>query len=61
MAKKGKENKKLLIMQDANKTGMAKFGKVSNTIDLGNKHSWAISNDNIDIAGDLRPISTIKY
>ncbi len=61
VAKRGELNKKLLKMEDADKTGIAKFAQVSNAIDLGSKHSWAMSNNNIDIAGDLRPISIIKY
>ncbi len=53
VAERGGENKELLAMENIDKTVMAKVAKVSNVINLRSKHSWAISNADIDTAGDL--------
>ena len=58
-AKKRRENRRLLVMKNVNKTAMAKVAKISSIIDFGNKYSWVISNANIDAAGDLR-LTSIK-
>ena len=39
MAKRDRENKKLLIIENIDKTTMAKVAKVSSTINLKSKHS----------------------
>ena len=55
------KNKKLLVMENAEKTVMAEIAKVSSVINLGHKHSWAISNTDIDATRDLRLIGIKKY
>ena len=52
MAEKGGENKRLLVIKNVDKTAMAEVTKMSSAIDLRNKHSWAISNADIDAIGD---------
>ena len=54
MAKRGKENKKWLIMKNIDSTAMAEVAKVLSIIDFEVKHNWAISNANINITRDLR-------
>ncbi len=61
VAEKGRENKELLAMENVDKTAMAEVAKVLSAIDLGSKHSWTISNTDIDAAGDLGLISIKKY
>ena len=61
VAEKGRKNKKLLAIENADKTAMAEVTKVSNAIDLGNKNSWAISNADINAARELRLIDIKKY
>ena len=61
MAEKDRENKELLTIKNVDKTAMAKFAKVLSAIDLRSKHSWAISNADIDVAGNLRLIGIKKY
>ena len=61
VAKKGGENKNLLAMENVNKTAMAEVAKVSSAIKLGSKHSWIISNADIDAAENLGLISIEKY
>ncbi len=58
MAERGGE---LLAMENADKTVIAEVAKVSSAINLGNKHSWAISNADIDVAGDLGLTGIKKY
>lgn len=40
---------------------MVKVAKVLIIINLNNKYSWAISNDNMDIIRDLKLICIKKY
>ena len=61
VAERGRENKKLLTMGNVDKTAMAEVAKVSSAIDLGNKHSWAISNADMDATRDLGLIGIKKY
>ena len=58
--KRGKKNRRPLIIGNVYKTIIAKVTKVLSTINLGNKYNWAISNANIDITGDLRLININK-
>ncbi len=58
VAKRGGE---LLAMENADKTVIAEVAKVSSVIDLGSKHSWAISNTDIDTAEDLGLTGIKKY
>ncbi len=51
----------LLVLENVNKTAIAEVAKVSNVIDLGSKYSWAISNTDINIAGDLGLTGIKKY
>ncbi len=51
----------LLAMENVDKTTISKVAKVSSTIVLRNKHSWAISNTDMDITKDLGLISIKKY
>lgn len=60
-AEKGKKNREPLAIENANKTVMAKFAKVSSTINLFNKYNEAISNADIDLAGDLVLTDIKKY
>ncbi len=52
---------KLLAIENEEKTVIAEVAKVSSAINLGSKHSWAISNADIDAARDLRLTSIKKY
>lgn len=61
VAKKNKENKKLLALKNADKTAIVEVAKVLNSIDLSNEHSWVISNADINIARDLKLIDIKKY
>lgn len=53
LAKKGKNNEKLLPIKNVKKTAIAEVAEVLNTINLNSKHSQAISNSNIDATKDL--------
>ncbi len=48
-------------MENADKTTITEIVKVSSVIDLGSKHSWAISNADIDTAEDLGLTGIKKY
>ena len=48
-------------MKKVDKTAIIKVAKVSSTIDLGSKHSWVISNADMDVAGDLGLTGMKKY
>ena len=61
MAERGGENKELLAIENAKKTAMAEVAKVSSAIDLGSKHSMAISNTDMNTIGDLRLMNIKKY
>ena len=61
VAEKDRENKKFSAIENADKTVKAEVAKVSNVIDLRSKHSWAINNADMDIAGDLGLIGIKKY
>ncbi len=58
VAEKGGE---LLAMENADKTAIAEIAKVSSTINLGSKHSWAISTGDMNAVGDLRLTGIKKY
>ncbi len=58
VAKRGGE---LLAMGKIDKTAIAKGTKVLSAIDLGSKHNWAISNDDIDATEDLGLTGIKKY
>ncbi len=58
VAERGRE---LLAMENADKTAIAEVAKMSSAIDLGSKHSWAISNADMDVARDLGLTSIKKY
>lgn len=60
VAEKGRKNKELLTIENVDKTTMAEVAKVSNAINLGSKHSWAISNANIDAIKNLGLIGIKK-
>ncbi len=51
----------LFIMENIDKTAIAKVAKLLSIIDLGNKDSWAISNADMDAVGDLGLTDIIKY
>ena len=61
MVEKNRENKELLAIKNVHKTIIAEIAKVSNAINLKNKHSWTISNADMDIARDLGLIHIKKY
>ncbi len=61
IAEKGGENKQLLAIENRDKTAIVEVAKVSIAIDPQSKRSWAISNADIDIAGDLWLIGIKKY
>lgn len=48
-------------MENINKTLIAKVVKILSIINLNNKYSQAISNDNINITKDLKLTDTKKY
>lgn len=53
LTKKSRNNEKLLIIENIDKIAIAKVAKVLNTINLVSKHSWTISNSDIDIVEDI--------
>ena len=61
VVEKNRENKKLLVIENVDKTVIPKVAKVLSVINLENKRSWVISNIDIDIAGDLKLICIKKY
>ena len=61
MAKKGRENKKLLEIENVNKIAMAEVVEVLSAINFGSKYSGAISNIDIDVARNLGLIGIKKY
>lgn len=61
VAEKGKKNKELFIIENIDKTAIAKFAKVLSTINLSNKYNWAINNTDINITRNLRLTSIKKY
>ena len=61
VAKKIRENKELLAMENADKTAIAEITKVLSIIDLGSKYNCVISNADIDAAGNLGLIDIKKY
>ena len=48
-------------MKNIDKTAMAELAKILNAINLGSKHSWAISNADMDATRNLGLISIKKY
>ncbi len=48
-------------MENVDKTAIAEVTKVLSAIDLGSKHSWAINNTDMDIAGNLGLTGIKKY
>ncbi len=58
VAEKGKE---LLAIENIEKTVIAEVAKVSSAIDLGSKHSWAISNADMDTTRNLKLTGIKKY
>ena len=61
VVEKDRDNKKLLAKKNVDKIAMAKVAKILGVIDLESKHSWAISNSDIDAVGNLRLIGIKKY
>lgn len=55
LTKKSRNNERLLIIENIDKIAIAKVGKVLNTINLVSKHSFAISNGDMDIVEDSLP------
>ena len=53
VAERGRENGELLVIKNMDKTVIAEVAKVSSAIKLGHKYSQAISNADIDVAGNL--------
>ncbi len=53
VTEKSGENKKLLVMENINKTIIAEVAIILNTINLESRHSWAINNANINVVRDL--------
>lgn len=61
MPKRSKDNKKLLAIENIDKTAVAKIAKVLNVIDFDKKHKWAINNNDMDATKDLKVIGIKKY
>ena len=61
VAEKRGKNKKLLAIENIDKTAITKIAKMLSTINFRSKHSWAISNTDMDAARNLRLISIKKY
>ncbi len=53
--------RELLAMKNVDKTVIAEVAKEWSTIDLGSKHSWAISNADMDAAENLGLTGIKKY
>ncbi len=56
-----KRGGELLTMENVDKTVIAEVAKVSSAINLRSKHSWAISNTDMDAAEDLGLTGIKKY
>lgn len=61
VTKKRKKYKELLDIETTYITGMAEVAKVLTVIDLYSQYSWAISNADINIVGDLKLTEIEKY
>lgn len=61
VAKKYRENERLLTIKNITKIVMSEVAKVLSANDLGSKYNWVISNIDIDIVRDLRLLGIIKY
>ena len=61
VTKKGRENRRPMVIENTNKTAKAKVAKVLNAIDLDNKYNQIINNIDINTAGNLELTSTKKY
>lgn len=61
LAKKSKDHKGLLAIENIDKITIAEIAKVLNTIDLHGKYNWAISNGDINAAEDLRLTNIKNY
>ena len=61
LAKKDRDNKKVLAMENIIKIRIAEITIPLSAINFENRYSWAINNDNIDAVGDLRLTSYKKY
>lgn len=61
VAKKVRKNKQLLVIENTNKDVMVEIAKMSSAIHLGSKHSWVITNTDIDIGKNLELIDIKKY
>lgn len=51
----------MLTIKNADKTAIAEFAKMSSAIYFESKHSWIISNTDMDATGDLKLIDIKKY
>lgn len=61
LAQKVKNKERQLAMANVNKSKIVKLTNILSTINLFDKHSWAISNINIDVAENLKPTCIKKY
>lgn len=61
LVEKNRNNKKVLAIENVNKTAIVKVEKMLSTIDLDTKHSWAINNGDIDIVENLKLTGIKKY
>lgn len=61
VAEKNRENGRLLIIKNVNKTVLSKVAKILSIIDFGNMYSQAISNTNIDTTPNLGLTNIKKY
>lgn len=61
VTERGRDNLGLLIIENIDKTAIAKVAKVLSAIDLDSKYSSVISNSNIDVVEDLKLINIEKY
>lgn len=49
------------LVEKINKAAIMQVAKVASAINIDNKYRWAISNNHIDVAGDLRLTGVKKY
>lgn len=58
---KGKNNERLLTIENINKILIVQIIIVSRVINLDNKHSWAINNISLNVTRDLKLTNIKKY
>lgn len=61
LAKKSRNNKERLAIKNIDKAAIIEIAKMLSVIDFDSKYSWAISNNDMNAAKNLRLIGIKKY